>query len=121
MQFLIDEDLPNSATELFKKYGHEAKNVRDIGLRGAKDAEVIAYAKKQKLCLVTADFDFSNIRNYPPREYSGIIVLTSLPRNTTAKFLLNLLEQLLKQKELIENLSGKLAIVQPECIRIRRD
>ena len=35
MQFLIDEDLPRSTGNLLRLYGHEAIDVRDIGLRGA--------------------------------------------------------------------------------------
>ncbi len=119
MRFLIDEDLPRSAGDLFRRYGYEAVDVRDVGLRGAKDSEIAAYAKKNSLCLVTGDFDFSDIRNYPPGRYSGIVIISPDPQVATAKSILNLLEAFLKQKDLLPNLSGKLAIVRPEHIRIR--
>ena len=63
MRFLIDADLPRSTGTLFQRYNHEAVDVRDIGLRGAKDRQIAAYARGKGLCLVTGDFDFSNIRN----------------------------------------------------------
>jgi len=44
MQFLVDEDLPRAVDNLLKQHGHEAVDVRDIGLRGAKDAEIARYA-----------------------------------------------------------------------------
>ncbi len=69
MKFLVDEDLPRSACELLRIYGHEAVNVRDVGMRGAKDSFIASYARREKLCLLTGDFDFSDIRNYPPRRY----------------------------------------------------
>jgi len=118
MRFLIDEDLPLSIADVVRHYGHEAIDIRDINLRGAKDAQIIAYAQSKGLCLVTGDFDFSNIRNYPPNRYPGIVVL-SIPRNATASFILNLFESLLKEKELVSQVSGKLIIVDAGRIRIR--
>jgi len=35
--FAIDADLPRSTKTLLEKFGHEAMDVRDIGLRSAKD------------------------------------------------------------------------------------
>lgn len=118
MRFLVDEDLPRSTGDLLRGYGHEAVDVRDIGLRGAKDPQIASYAQKGGLCLVTGDFDFSDIRNYPPGEYAGLVVL-KLPRMATASFILNLLESFLQQKDLVAQISGKPAIVEPGRIRIR--
>jgi len=120
MHFLIDEDLPRSTADLVRRYKHEALDVRDIKLRGAKDTQIISYAQSKGLCLVTGDFDFSNIRNYPPRKYAGLVVL-SIPRNATASFILNLLESLLKKENLVSQLPGKLIIVEADRIRIRTD
>lgn len=119
MKFLIDEDLPRSTGDLLRRYGHEAIDVRDIGLRGVKDSHIASYAQNQGLCLVTGDFDFADIRNYPPAQYAGLIIL-GLPRDATTIFILNLLEGLLKQDKLVSELSGKLAIVEPGHIRIRK-
>ena len=119
MQFLIDEDLPRSTGDLFRRYGYEAIDVRDIGLRGAKDSQIASYAQGRGLCLVTGDFDFSDIRNYPPVQYAGLVIV-GIPRDATALFILNLLEGFLKQDKLVSELSGKLAIVEPGRIRIRK-
>ncbi|MEW5767070.1 MAG: DUF5615 family PIN-like protein [bacterium] len=120
MRFLIDEDLPRSTGDLLRSYGHEAIDVGDIGLRGAKDSEIASYSQHEKLCLITGDFDFSDIRNYPPSQYAGLIVL-SIPRNASAHFIINLLEGFLAQDKLVSQLFGKLAIVEPSRIRIRKD
>lgn len=87
MRFLIDADLPRSTAALLKRYDHEATDVRDIGLREAKDREIAAYARGQGLSLITGDFDFSDVRNYPPKQYSGIVVLR-LPKTSTVSFIL---------------------------------
>jgi predicted nuclease of predicted toxin-antitoxin system len=118
MRFLVDEDLPRSTDDLLRRYGHQAVDVRDIGLQGVKDPQIASYARSEGLCLVTGDFDFSAIRNYPPGEYAGLVVL-KLPRTATASFILNLLESLLQQKDLVAEIPGNLAIVEPGRVRMR--
>ncbi|MDI6766042.1 MAG: DUF5615 family PIN-like protein [Bacteroidota bacterium] len=120
MKFLIDEDLPRSVGSIFNLSGHEVLDVRDVGLRGAADSQIAEYAKTNSLCLITGDFDFSDIRNYPPSQYSGIIVI-DFPRGATATYILNLFNDFLKQKNLISKINGKLAIIEPGRIRIRED
>jgi hypothetical protein len=71
------------------------------------------------LYIITGDYDFSDIRNYPPSQYTGLVVL-NIPKNSTAKYILNLIEEFLKQKNLISELPGKLAIVEPGRIRIKK-
>ena len=46
MRFLIDENFPRAIGTLVCQYGHEAIDVRDIGLRGANDADIATYAQK---------------------------------------------------------------------------
>lgn len=104
MKFLIDEDLPRSASEVIQRYGFEAVHVQDIGLRGAKDSQIAHYARSNKLSLLTGDFDFSDVRNYPPSQYAGLVIV-SVPSDATAQLILHL----------------KLVIVEPGRIRIRKD
>lgn len=68
---------------------------------------------------MTGDMGFSDIRNYPPAQYAGFVILR-IPKDATASFILNLLRGLLKQGELVSALRGNLAIVEPERIRIRK-
>ena len=118
MQFLIDEDLPRATGDLLRQYGHEAVDIRDIGLRGSKDSRIATYAQKEELCLLTGDFGFSDIRKYPPKEYKGLVVL-KLPGMATASYILNLLASFLKQEDLLSQIQGKLAIVEMGRVRIR--
>ena len=62
---------------------------------------------------------FADIRNYPPSEYFGIVVLR-LPANATTPVILNLLEKFLKQTEIISEVKEKLAVVELEKIRLRK-
>jgi predicted nuclease of predicted toxin-antitoxin system len=119
MRFLVDEDLPWSTAKILCQHSHETTDVRDIGYRGASDADIAAYAKKNDLCLITGDFGFADIRNYPPGEYSGIVVL-HLPAKATSSTILAPLESLLIQTEIVNQLDGKLAIVEYGRVRIRK-
>lgn len=100
MRFLVDADLPRSVNDIIRWHGHEPIDVRDIGLRNAKDQEIASYAQTEKICLVTGDFDFSDIRNYPPREFYGIVVL-SLHRTANASYINRLLDSFLKQEMIL--------------------
>jgi predicted nuclease of predicted toxin-antitoxin system len=118
MRFLIDEDLPRSIQDLLQRYGHEGVDLRGIGLRGSTDRQIAALAQDKGLCLVTGDVGFSNVRNYPPEKYAGIVVL-KVPRTATGLHITNLFESFLRQKELVAQMPGKLAVVEPGRIRIR--
>jgi predicted nuclease of predicted toxin-antitoxin system len=75
MQFKIDENLPIEIAELLINAGHNAKTVTAQQLKGAKDPVLIDICRSEHHVLVTLDTDFSDIRSYPPEEFSGIIVL----------------------------------------------
>ncbi len=119
MRFLVDEDLPRSTDSILHLHGHKAIDVRDIGLRGASDAEIAAYAQKHGLCLLTGDMGFADIRNYSPGQYPGIVVLR-LPAKAISSTILTMLGNLLAQTEIVSQLNGKLAIVELGRVRIRK-
>lgn len=118
MRFLLDANMPRSAAGAVQRLGHEAVDVRDVALGGADDAQIAAYPKERKLALVTRDFDFSDVRNYPPADYAGIIVL-ELPDDAIAATVVKVLESFLSQPELLAQVSGRLAIVGSWRVRFR--
>lgn len=75
MLFKIDENLPIEIAELFINAGHDAKTVNDQQMQGAIDPVLIQVCKSEQRVLVTLDIDFTDIKAYPPEEFSGIIVL----------------------------------------------
>lgn len=118
MQFLIDADLPRLVKPLAERYGHTATDVRDIGLGSASDPRIAAYAQTHRICLLTGDFGFADIRNYPPVDYAGIVVF-GLPRHATASFIEQLVESLFQQREVLAKVGGRLAIVSAGSVRLR--
>lgn len=118
MRFLVDANLPRSAAGAIRSLGYEAVDVRDVGLGAAEDKQVAAYARQHTLTLITRDFDFSDIRNYPPADFAGIIVLELADEAVTTN-VIGALESFLAQPELLAQLPGRLAIVESWRVRFR--
>ena len=118
MQFLIDASLPRAVVKLFPPRGHQAIDIRDIGLRRAPDADVAAHARAHRMALVSADFDFADIRIYPPSDYFGLVIIDR-PEDSTAVEVVKLTEKFLSHDQIIANLSGHLVIVDRARIRVR--
>jgi predicted nuclease of predicted toxin-antitoxin system len=118
LRFLVDADLPRSATSLLRGHGHDVLDVRDVGLGSSTDSEIARRARDERRCLVTGDFGFADVRNYDPASYAGIMVL-SLPAAATARLILRLIEDVMQQPEILARLDGRLAIVEPGRLRLR--
>jgi len=118
VHFLVDASLPRGAAVLLRSRGHHATDVRDLGLRGARDQDIATHAQAGQLALISRDFDFADVRNYPPQEYPGLVVL-GLPNHATVSVILKLIDVFLGQRDVLRDLPGRLAIVEPGRIRLR--
>ena len=118
MRFLIDADLPYSLEELIATHGHTALHVSAVGLGGARDETIADFAKSEKFAILTGDFDFADIRNYPPGDYFGIAVLVLTPKMVSAD-IHALVRSFLDRQEIMGVLAGKLAIVESGRVRLR--
>jgi len=68
--------------------------------------------------LITRDFDFADIRNYPPADYPDIVVF-QLPDDATAPQVMKLLETFVRREDWLGRLSGRLASVEAWRVRFR--
>jgi predicted nuclease of predicted toxin-antitoxin system len=118
VRFLVDASLPRSAAVALRDLGHEAVDVRDIGMGGATDDVIAEHARLGQQALVTRDFDFADVRNYPPADYAGIVVL-DLPNHANAGQVVRALETFARTNGWLELLTGRLAIVEPSRVRFR--
>lgn len=90
----------------------------DIGLGAAADHVIAAFAQSQQLCVLTRDFDFADVRNYPPSEYFGIVVF-ELPTDMIAPEIAKVVKFFVGQTAVLTQILGRLAIVSPGRIRLR--
>lgn len=116
MQFKVDENLPVEIAELLVNAGHDTKTVNEQQLQGVKDPVLIDACKSESRVLITLDTDFSDIRAYPPQEFSGIIVLRvgSQAKQHVIKVFQRIVP-LIQQEPLIQHLW----IVEETKVRIR--
>ncbi len=116
MQFRIDENLHSDAAELLRQHGHDALTVYDQGLQGEADPDIAKVCRQEGRAVVTLDLDFSDIRNYPPADYPGIIVLRLDDQSRAS--VLDVLRRIIPLLD-AEPLVGNLWIVQKTGLRIR--
>ncbi len=116
--FLIDASLPRSTETTILAHGHQATDVRSIGMGAASDDDIARCAQQQHMALITADLDFANLQSYPPADYFGIVVIRP-PDQATASGVLGLVEQFLQATDVLDHIIGHLIIVEPARIRVR--
>lgn len=105
---------------MFRQAGHECVDVRDVGLGDAPDLAVANYDKSNTLAIVTRDSDFGDVRNYPPANFPGIVVV-QLHDGATANELTTALRSFLQQEKLVAHMHGNLAILEPGRVRFRTE
>lgn len=116
MRIKVDENLPVEIANMLRHAGHDAVTVLEQRLSGSTDAQLAALCQHESRILVTLDMDFSDIRNYPPAEYPGLIVFRLRQQDKPhVPSLCTRLMQVLHQ----EPIEGHLWIVEENQIRIR--
>ncbi len=116
--FLVDASLPRATGDLLRQYGHQATDVRDVGLGTASDQDIADYARQHQLAVVSGDQDFGNVLLFPPANYHGLVVIRP-PDAAAVAGLLSLVEQFLNDAKVMGNLPGHLIIVEPGRLRCR--
>ncbi len=116
--FLVDANLPRSTRDLIRRHGHQATDVRDIGLATASDQDIADHARLHQHSIISGDQDFGNVLLFPPANYHGLVVIRP-PKGATVAILLSLVEQFLNDAKVMANLPGRLVIVEPGRLRCR--
>lgn len=93
---------------------YSVESVRDIGLRGAPDEEIIDRAKSGGRIIIIRDTDFGDVLRHP--KHPGVLILR-LPYTHTAEEINNRLEKFLRR---IDASKLKNAVTILEIDRYRR-
>ncbi len=75
MSILIDQCVPRKFHRLLKSWGYTASLVQEHIPANSPDPDVLQTAQQIDAALLTVDLDFSNILDYPPANYVGMIVM----------------------------------------------
>ncbi len=118
MGFLVDEDLPRSLAGVLREVGIHAEDVRDVGLRGRPDDDVLRYAASRGLAFLTADLGFGNTLRFPLGSHAGVMV-ARFPNEVPTTFLSDAILRAIRELT-DQDISGSVVIVEPGRIRLRR-
>ncbi|MBD2464478.1 DUF5615 family PIN-like protein [Oscillatoria sp. FACHB-1407] len=97
MNILVDENLPRSLAPQIAELGFTVQDVRDIGLRGQPDTEVMATATATDAIILTKDRGFTNVKTWDENFTAGVIFI-NLPDDSPASFVNAKIIELLTQR-----------------------
>jgi hypothetical protein len=114
--FKLDENVARDVAVLLREHGYDVRTVHEEQLAGEPDSVVIAACQREVRILLTLDLHFADVRQYPPWETPGIIVLRLATQTIAAELAL--------AGELVRFLSDRsparqLWIAEPGRVRIR--
>ena len=101
LKFLLDENIP----DLLKKFLNSKGYVAEYASKGINNGRLASLALARKRVLVSRDRDFLNSVMFPPKQFSGIIVLISHPPK--AEKLINAMKLVLSR---VKEFKGRLFV-----------
>jgi len=116
-KFLIDENIPPAVAHFLRDKGFDVKEVREAGIHGISDAEIMDLARQDGRVLLTFDKHFSNILFYPLQSHNGVIRMRVHP-----PLLSDIIQalDLFLQKFDLGTIRGTLIVLAREGFRVRR-
>jgi predicted nuclease of predicted toxin-antitoxin system len=115
LQFKIDENMPADAAQTLTAAGFDAATVIEEELGGKSDDVIADFCRAENRALITLDLGFADIREFPPADQPGLIVLRL--RRADRKHILAALQQLIPLFQSNE-LDRKLWVVDETGVRM---
>ncbi len=119
LRFFADHCVPNFIIKSLKDLGYEVFQLKEYLLTDSPDHLVIEKAQELNSILLSLNADFTNIINYPPANYKGIIALQIRNRPETISIIMERLKNFLLVNSDMAYFNGKLIIVESHRIRIK--
>ncbi|MCJ7547116.1 MAG: DUF5615 family PIN-like protein [Deltaproteobacteria bacterium] len=119
LRFFTDHCVPSSIIQAIRDAGYEVLLLKDHIPTEASDEVVISKAQELDAILVSLNGDFSDIANYPPAQYKGIIALQVRNHPEIIPQLISRLKDFLSSHADMKYFAGKLFLVEAHRIRIR--
>lgn len=111
MNILVGENMPRSLAPQIAALGLSVQDVRDIGLRGHPDAEVMDAAIAADAIIITRDRGLADPRGWS-NAFSAGVIFVNLPDDTPATTVNDRILELLSNR-LPVSLLGALTTVEP--------
>ncbi len=123
MNFLVDENMPRSLAPQIAALGFSVQDVRDIGLRGHPDTQVMEAAVVADAIIITRDRGLADPRTWTENFTAGAIFI-NLPDDTPATSINAKIIELLTNRLPVSllgaytTLESRRALSRPVCRRL---
>jgi len=120
LRFFADHCIANSVIQELQNAGHEVLRLKDHLPIESSDSVVITTAQKLHSILLSLNGDFTNILNYSPSRYKGIIALQVKNHPEITPQLIERLLSYLSLNPEMDFYKGILILVEVHRIRIQK-
>ena len=110
MRFLVDENLGSRFAKVLSAHGHNIMFAGD-SMRGALDENILLFAEKENLVVITDDKDFGELVFRLKQQTKGVILLRASTTNPEKLFEM--------VKDILVASKGKFIVVKEGQIRVR--
>ncbi|QGA80928.1 DUF5615 family PIN-like protein [Candidatus Nanohalobium constans] len=117
MDFLVDENLPNSLSEELRSKGFQARNIRELERKGDPDSEVFKVAVEKDAILITRDLEFGSPEHYDTENYEGLVIVRLDASIQASGIVEKTVNGILKIG--LENLKGSITVLESGRYRTR--
>src|SRR5690349_13162739 len=117
MKIKLDHNLSRQLKTALQVFGHDVDTAFDEGLARSTDKEVLYQATDEDRILFTLDTDFLNLKTYPPKDHSGVVVFR--PTRQGALAISSIVEAFVRSADL-KKYRRRTAVVERTRIRIFR-
>lgn len=75
INFLTDENVATSVALVLRRHGFDVKDIKEEGLQGTSDKEVLQLARREHRVVITHDKDFGGVLFHRATQHEGVILL----------------------------------------------
>lgn len=118
MRLLLDENLSEKLVPLLVAGGHDVVHVRQLGLAGTLDPDVLDHAKRDERILVSADTDFGTLLATTHATSPSFVLIRRLVGRRVHEIARVVIDNLSDVEE--DLLAGAVVVFGDETMRIRR-
>lgn len=119
LRFFADHCVSNLVVQELRNAGYEVFKLKDYIPTDSADTLVISKAQELDSILVSLNGDFTDIVNYPPAKFKGIIALQVKNHPEVIPQLITRLKDYLFVHPNMNHYKGKLLLVEVHRIRVR--
>jgi predicted nuclease of predicted toxin-antitoxin system len=120
MRILANENLHTEIVRGLQQANYDVLFVPDIGLAGHKDREILEYAEKNELVLISGDKDFGGLIEFGPLWGHGKVILLRYRLINIQRIVKNILEILSREGEMLRKEKSLVIVLSESGYRIHK-